>query len=100
MAAGRKGKKRKNRLGVLAIGTVALILMAVLGVQTYEMKQKDRAYEERQKQLEGQIAEEEKRGEELSEQEIYITTKQYIEQMAREKFGLVMPDDIILKGED
>ena len=29
LAAGRKGKKRKNRLGVLAIGTVALILMAV-----------------------------------------------------------------------
>ena len=50
-------------------------------------------------QLKDQIAQEEARGEELENYSKYINTKQFVEQVAREKLGLVYPGEIIFKGE-
>lgn len=101
MAAGRKWKKkrRQNRLGVLAVGFVAAIMVVVFGVQTWQLEQKDRVYQEKEAKLEAQIVEEKQRAEELKEQQIYVHTKQYIEEMARQKFGLIMPDEVLIKGD-
>lgn len=44
-----------------------------------------------------QKTEEEQRTKELEERKIYVQTKQYIEEVAKEKLGLVMPDEILLK---
>ena len=41
--------------------------------------------------------EEEKRTAELQEYKIYVKTKQYAEEVAKEKLGLVNPDEILLK---
>ena len=102
MAAGKRQKKKrkKNRLGVFAVGVVAAILVVVLGVQTWQLKQKELSYQEKEQKLTEQIAEEEKRGEKLSEQQVYVHTKQYIEEMARQKFGLIMPDEVLIKGKE
>ena len=100
MAAGKRGKnKRQNRLGVFAVGFVATVLAVVFAVQTYQLKEKDRAYEERLEQLRQEIAAETEKGEELKELQIYMQTKQYIEEMARRKFGLVKPGELLIKGE-
>ena len=45
----------------------------------------------------GQKEEEEKRTAELQEYKIYVKTKQYAEEVAKEKLGLVNPDEILLK---
>ena len=37
------------------------------------------------------------RAEELKEYEVYVQTKQYIEEVAKQKLGLVKPDEILLK---
>ena len=34
----------------------------------------------------------------LEEKRVYVQTKQYIEKVAKEKLGLVNPDEIILKA--
>ena len=96
----RKIKRKKNRLGVAAVGFVAVIMVVVLGIQTIELKQKDKGYQEREARLAEQIASEEQRGQELSEQQVYIHTKQYIEELARQKFGLVKPDEVLIKGKE
>ena len=44
-----------------------------------------------------EIANEEQRTEDLNEKKVYVKTKQYIEEVARDKLGLVNPDEIILK---
>ena len=43
------------------------------------------------------MAEESKEAEELAQEQIYVQTKEYIEKMAKEKLGLVYPDEILLK---
>ncbi len=41
--------------------------------------------------------EEKQRAARLEEQRVYVQTKQYIEKVAKEKLGLVNPDEILLK---
>ena len=43
------------------------------------------------------MEEESQRKTELEEREIYVQTKQYIEEVAKEKLGLVSPGEILLK---
>ena len=58
--------------------------MAVLGVT-------------KEKQLEEQVREEEERTKKLEEYKVYVKTKQFAEEVAKEKLGLVNPDEILLK---
>ena len=39
-----------------------------------------------------------KRTDELNEYKKYIQTKKYVEDVAKDKFGLVYPDEIIFRG--
>ena len=47
-----------------------------------------------------QIDEQNKRKEELQTRSIYVTTKQFIEEFAREKLGLVYEDELIFRAND
>lgn len=51
-------------------------------------------------ELEQQIAEQEARAEELEKLPEYTQSQEYIEKMAREKFGLVYPDEVIFRAEE
>ena len=53
-----------------------------------------------EEQLQAQLEEEKERAEELEEYRIYVKTKQYAEEVAKEKLGLVNPDEILLKPEE
>ena len=44
-----------------------------------------------------QVENEQKRAAELEERRVYVQTKQYIEEVAKQKLGLVKPDEILLK---
>lgn len=48
--------------------------------------------------MEEQILEEQVRAEELKKLPEYTQSQEYIERTAREKFGLVYPDEIIFKA--
>ena len=45
------------------------------------------------------MSEQQARAEELEAERLYVQTKDYIEKVARERLGLVNPDEIILKPE-
>ncbi|NLK29222.1 MAG: septum formation initiator, partial [Clostridiales bacterium] len=62
-------------------------------------KQSEQAAIKLQK-LELQIKEQEERAKEIKNLEAYVQTKRYIEDVAREKLGLVYEDEIILKPEE
>ena len=61
------------------------------------MKKKGLEYQLREQTLNQQVAAEENRAKELEEYRIYVQTKQYIEEVAKQKLGLVKPDEILLK---
>ena len=54
----------------------------------------------RQKELLGQIDEAKERNEELQEYTLYMKTKKYVEDMARDILGLVYPDEIVIQPEE
>ena len=66
-------------------------------IKGIDLKEKDRSYSIREENLEAQVAKEEERAKQLEEYRVYVQTKQYIEEIAKQKLGLVKPDEILLK---
>lgn len=98
MKSRRKRKdKWSNRLAIIGILAVVISLSVVVNVRGQNLRQKEREYQAREELLMAQKAKEENRAEELEEYRVYVQTKQYIEQIAKEKLGLVKPDEILLK---
>lgn len=96
----QKANRRRARLGAWGI---ILIVLAVFGASTIggiRLKQKNYAYQMREEALEEAIAEEEKRAEEIADLEAYTKTKKYVEDVAKEKLGLVYEDEIIFKSRE
>jgi cell division protein FtsB len=81
---------------IMATVAVALLLVVVL-VRSFGLVQKRDQYQSKIEALQAQIDEEQQRSEEIAEFETYTTTRKYIEQIAKEKLGLVYPGEIIFK---
>ena len=98
----KKIKKQKkdrwaNRMAIIGITLVVFSLGVVVNVKSASMKKKDLEYQEREAFLQQQYDQEANRAEELKEYQVYVQTKQYIEEVAKQKLGLVKPDEILLK---
>ena len=61
------------------------------------MEKKVMEYQAKEEALTRQVENEKKRAAELEERRVYVQTKQYIEEVAKQKLGLVKPDEILLK---
>lgn len=79
------------------VTTVVAMMLIVVLIKSIELKQKLDAYQEKERVLTEQIAEEEKRSEEIAEYEKYTHTKKYIEEVAKDKLGLIHEDEIIFR---
>jgi len=100
MKVRRKTKKKDrwgNRLAIVGITLVVASLALVVNVKSTSMKKKDLEYQAREAALIKQVEQEENRANELEEYLVYVQTKQYIEEVAKQKLGLVKPDEILLK---
>lgn len=100
-AQGRTRRRKKDRwsdrLAIIGITVVVLSLGVVVNLKSSSMRKKDLEYQAREEILEQQLAQEKNRANELEEYRIYVQTKQYIEEVAKQKLGLVKPDEILLK---
>lgn len=96
----RSTKKRQNKVSVILIGIVVTLLIIVVSVGKYNIKQKKAEYDKREQILRDQIAAEEARSEEIAEYEKYTKTKKFAEEVAKEQLGLVKDDEIIFKEEE
>ena len=90
-------RKPQNRMSMMLVSLVVLILAGVVAVKSAQLQQKKEIYEARQKELEAQIADEELRAEEIEEYRKYTQTKKYVEEVAKDKLGLVYEDEIVFK---
>lgn len=95
-----KTKERfENRLAVITV-TVAVVSMAIiLGVRVNNIKQELAAREAYNESVVAELSNEEDRAKKLEEKRKYVQTDSYIIKMAREKLGLVFPDEIAIKAE-
>lgn len=98
MAKRKQRRKRNSKIGILSISFMVLCLFAVIAYKGQELKIKNEAYIIKEAGLKEQIQEEQERTEELRERSKYVKTKKYIEEVAREKLGLIYEDEIIFKA--
>ena len=93
-------KRNQNRFSMFLVALVVVTVTAVVAVRSVELKQKLEAKLEEQKRLKEQIAEQDLREQEIEELAKEVQTKGYIENIAREKLGLVYEGEILFKRDD
>lgn len=92
-------KRNQNKFAMMLVTLVLLMLIVVVNMRKSELKEKQAAYIAKQEELQRKIDAEEARAEEIEEYEKYTQTQKYIEDMAKEKLGLVYEDEIVFKTE-
>ena len=81
------------------VSLVVLMIMVVVAVKSVELQQKIEAKAQEEQLLDEQIAAEKDRPAEIEEFGKEVQTKGYIENVAREKLGLVYEGEILFKEE-
>ena len=85
---------------MLLVTMVVLVMMVVVAINNRELKQKLAVYQEKEESLAEQIEAEKERTKEIEEFQKYTQTKKYIEDVAREKLGLVYEDEIMIQTDE
>lgn len=95
----KQPRKTSNRL----ISAVICILVVAICIVFYsrgrEIKAENEESDKQIEQLKAEIEQEEQRAEELQVYSKYVNTKQFVEEMARDKLGLVYPGELIFKAD-
>lgn len=91
-------KKKQNRVGMIAVLVIVAVFCSVIGFKTSELRKKRDEYSKRIESLESQIRDEEERAIELAEYEKYTKTSKYVEEVAKDKLGLVYEDEIVFES--
>lgn len=94
----KKRKKKPNRTGLYLVMTVVLLFCVTLGIHSISLRATCSSLQEQKTELEAKKSDLEKEAKSIEEQKKYMQTNEYIEEMAREKFGLVYDDEIVFKA--
>lgn len=79
---------------------IVLVMCAVLTYSKGQAEEKENLLKGTKGEKKTELQSAKERQEELKEEAAYRQTKQYIEDLAREKLGLVKPDEIIIREEE
>ncbi len=85
-----------KRIAVVAMVTAAICVPTVVKQQANRVESKE--LYQKKIELQKQQAELEEEREEIQREKTYMTTDEYAEKMAREKFGLVYDDEIVFQA--
>jgi cell division protein DivIC len=93
-------KRRKNRTGAGIIAFVVLILFAIISYRRIGLSQELYKDNTELTRLNEKIQEQQERELDIANLREYTKSREYIEDIAREKLGLVYKDEILFKKED
>lgn len=89
--------KRQNRFGMFLVMLVVFMLLVVVSTSCIRLRDKQETYQQRIEELQAEIETEKERTEYLAEFKKYTQTNAYIEEVAKDKLGLVYPGEVIFK---
>ena len=100
----KRGIRTKNhvlqhKISVVSISCVIALLTVILFVGSISLRTKNENYMAQEVELERQLQQEAERAAEIEELETYVGTDEYIEDVAKEKLGLINPNEILFKAE-
>ncbi len=96
----RRSRRRAQhyRRSMLTVCGVILLLAVVLSVNAFQLGAKAKEYQAQETELAEQIEEEKARSAKIDDLEEYVGTDEYVEEIARDKLGLVHENEIIFKA--
>ena len=95
-----KLRKRLNRIKLIGSIVVVIVICITLSYKKLSLQKQQLACERQLASIEKDIDKEEKRVDEIKEYKAYVQTKQFAEEVAREKLGLVYPGEVIFEVEE
>ncbi len=98
MSLRKKRKKRRTGLGITAL--MVLLICGIVVYKRQELSKSNVRIEAKIKELQEDIKDAEEEAKDIKKKKAYVQTQEFIEEMAREKLGLVYKDEIIFKTED
>lgn len=93
-------RKTHNRSSMILISITVIIMIIIVGYKSSELKKELAVKQEEIDSLNEQIAEQEQITEEINEYKKYVETDEFVEDIAREKLGLVYEDEIVFIKEE
>lgn len=93
----RRAKITKNIATLVIVVGIISVITTLLELQIRDLNRRFQKQSQKIEAVQEQINEEQRRMELLTQRENYMKTKEYIEDIAKEKLGLVYPDEILLK---
>lgn len=96
----RNVRRKQKKTGMFLIGCVMVLLCGVFTINTIQLEDKRTEYSQKMEEYQKDIERLESEAEEIEDLKTYVQTQGYIEQMAREKLGLVYKDEIIFKANE
>ena len=94
-----KLRKRLNRIKFVASIVVVVVICVMLNYKKLSLEKEQVSCEKQLAMVKEDYEEEEKRIKDIQQFRAYVQTKQYAEEVAREKLGLVYPGEIIFDVE-
>ena len=95
----KKSLAWQHKVSVLAISGVIVLLAIIVFVACVPLHKKNARLKEQEATLEEQLEEQEVRADEIEELEEYVGTDEYVEDVAKEKLGLINENEILFKAE-
>ncbi len=97
MARRKKSTRKQSGVAsfVIVIAVVVVCMASVFKISDLYSQSRELAVTERT--LEKKIEEAQLEREKMEAQEKYMQTKQYVEDVAKEKLGMVYPDEIVIR---
>ena len=99
MAKRKTVKRRSNRAAMIGISVMVAVILCVLFIQGSRLQVKAEVYAAREAELSEEIEKERERTQEIEDQKKYMQTDKYVEEVARQKLGLVYPNETIYKSD-
>lgn len=96
----KKSTRKQSRLASMFIIVAVVVVCTASLFKISDLYNESRELTYTEKTLESKIEQTELDRQELEAREQYMKTKQYIEDVAKEKLGLVYPDEIVIKPEE
>ena len=95
----QKRRMQRHKRSILAVSSVIILLMVVVSVNSMTLKAKEKEYKSQITELESQIDDEKARTEDIDRLEEYVGTDEYVEDVAKDKLGLIHENEIIFRAE-
>lgn len=93
-------KRNQNRLSMVLVALVVTLITVAVAMRSMELTQRRDELTQREQELTQQKLAEQQRAEEIEEFRKYTQTKRYVEEVAKDKLGLMYEGEVLFKEED